>query len=386
MKHVLALFLREWPLRAASLVVPVLGAAGATFILVSLFAISNGISDAMRRGGENDTAIVLDRDAQIETSSHFSDDDVAALTRALNERALIVSPELVQTVDTVSRGGEAGAQVLARGLTASGIRLRKNFRIVAGRLFTPGKLEVIVGRRLARDFAGLELGTTLTGSMHEWSIVGVFEAGGGTAESEVWRDLDSARMESGSRTPISSLRVQPLPEPELSAFREAVQRIPQLRAQVAAEREHQLKQFSEAIGRIRLLGLGLALLLGVGAVVASINTMSAAIVARARAVATLRALGFAPSATAVALFVETTLLGLLGGAIGGGAAFLIADGYGLSILNGTTHTPFALSATVTASSFWQGLSLAVALAAIAAIVPCVSLARMRIVSALNSPR
>jgi putative ABC transport system permease protein len=319
-------------------------------------------------------------------SSRLSDEEVAALTREIDERSLVVSPELVQTVDTVSRGGEAGAQVLARGLTASGIRLRKNFRIVAGRLFTPGKLEVIVGRRLARDFAGLELGTTLTGSTQEWSIVGVFEDDGGAPESEVWMDLDTARTESGSRAPIHSLRVRPLPEPRLSAFREAVQRIPQVRVQVAAEREHQLRQFSEAIGRIRLLGFGLALLLGVGAVVASINTMSAAIVARARAVATLRALGFAPSATAIALFVETMLLGLLGGALGAWVAFLVADGYGLSVLNGTTKTPFALSATVTTASLWQGISLAAALAAVAAIVPCVALARMPLVSTLNSPR
>jgi putative ABC transport system permease protein len=387
MMHVLGLFLREWPFRTTSLVVPILGAAGATFILVSVFAIANGISDAMKRGGEDDVAIVLDRDAQIETSSHLSDEDVAAITGALgNERAFVVSPERVQTVDTVSRGGEAGAQVMARALGASGIRLRKDFRIVAGRLFIPGKLEVIVGRRLARDFAGLELGTTLTGSTHEWSIVGVFEDGGGTAESEVWMDLDSARLESGSRTSVSSLRVQPLPGPRLNAFREAVERIPQLRVHVAAEREHQLRQFSEAIGRIRLLAFGLALLLGVGAVVASINTMSATVVARARAVATLRALGFAPSATAVALFMETMLLGLLGGAVGAGIAFLVADGYGLSILNGATSTPFALSATVTPASLWQGISLAGALAAAAAIVPCVSLARMPIVAALNSPK
>jgi putative ABC transport system permease protein len=279
-------------------------------------------------------------------------------------------------VDTISRGGEAGAQVLARGISASGLKLRTKFRIIEGRLFTPGRLEVIVGRGLARDFAGLTPGTTLTGSTQEWAIVGIFEDGGGTGESEVWMDLDSARTESGSRAPISSLRVQPLAGADLSAFREAARRNPQLQIRVEPEREHQLRQFSQAIGRVRLFALVLALLLGIGAVVASVNSMYAAIAIRQRAVATLWALGFAPSAMATAVFVEATLLGLLGGAAGAGVALLVADGYGLSVLNGATHTPFALSARVTSASVMQGLSFAAILTALAAIAPSVSIARL----------
>ncbi len=373
LRAVLTVFLGDWPLRIPFLVVPVVGAAGATFILISILAIANGISDAMKRAGADDVAVVLHRDARIEMSSRLSDDDVAAITAGLN--AHLVSPELVQTVDTVSRGGEAGAQVLARGIGAPGIRLRKQFKIVEGRLFTPGKLEVIVGRRLARDFAGLSLGTTLTGSTQEWAIVGIFEDGGGTGESEVWMDLDSVRTESGSRASVSSVRVQLLAASDLNLLRETARISPQLQVQVAAEREYQSRLFTQAVERIRLLAIGLALLLGVGAVVASVNTMSAAIVAREKSVATLLALGFAPSATAMAAFTEAVILGLLGGALGPGAALLVADGYGLSVLNGATNTPFALSAAVTLTSLAQGLSLAVILSALAAIAPSVTLAR-----------
>jgi putative ABC transport system permease protein len=189
-------------------------------------------------------------------------------------------------------------------------------------------------------------------------------------------DLDSARTESGSRASISSLRVQPLAGADLDAFREAARRNPQLQIRVEPEREHQLRQFSQAIGRVRLFALVLALLLGVGAVVASVNSMYAAIAIRQRAVATLWALGFAPSAMATAVFAEATVLGLLGGAAGAGAALLVADGYGLSILNGVTRTPFALSARVTSTSVVQGLSVAAILTALAAIAPCVSIARL----------
>jgi len=389
-RAVLGVFLCDWPMRVSAIVVPVVGAAGATFILVSVLAISNGVSDAMRRSAADDIALVLQREAQTVMSSRFSDEEVAAITGALNEmpskdrgRARLVSPELVRTVDTVSRGGEAGAQVLARGISAPGISLRKQFKIVEGREFTPGKLEVIVGRRLARDFAGLTLGTTLTGSTREWSIVGIFENGGGTDESEVWMDLDSARTESGSAAPVGSLRVQLLGESELGTLREAVRRSPLLRVQVAAESEYQSRLFSHAAERIRQLAFGLALLLAVGAAVASMNTTSSAIVVRERQVATLRALGFSPSATSIALLLEAMLLGSLGGAMGAVGAFLVADGYGLSILNSATRTPLALSATVTSASLVQGIALAAFVSAIAAIVPCIAVARISVVSALN---
>lgn len=370
---VLGLFLREWPRRTAALAVPIVGAAGATFILVSVFAIANGISDAVRRGGEDHVAIVLGRDAQIETSSHLSDEDLDAIRSQAS--GMIVSPELVQTVDTLSRGGEAGAQVLARGVSAAGIQLRKEFRMIEGRMFTPGKLEVIVGRRLARDFAGLEPGTTLTGSTQEWAIVGVFEAGAGTAESEVWMDLESARTESGSRVPVSSVRVSPVIGSQLGVIREALQVNGRLQVRIAADREFQMAQFSRAVERVRRLSIGLALLLGVGVAAASVNTMSAMVAERERAVATLRALGFSLSATVSAVFVETTLLGLIGGVLGASGAWFLADGYGLSVLNGTTNTPFALSAEVTTTSLVQGVSLAVVITALAAIAPCFSVAR-----------
>jgi len=387
---VLGVFLQDWPLRVSSVVVPVAGAAGATFVLVSVLAIANGVADAVRRGAANDVAVALQREAQIERSSRFSRDELAAMTAALNElpsksegRARLVSPELVQTVDTISRGGEAGAQVLARGISAPGIALRKQFRIVEGRPFTPGKLEVIVGRRLARDFAGLTLGTSLTGGTREWSIVGVFESGGGTEESEVWMDLDSARTESGSTTPISSLRVQLLGESELGTLRESVRRSPGLQVRVVAEREYQSRLFSSAAERLRRLAFGLALLLAIGAVAASMNTTSSSIAVRERHVATLRALGFGPSATSMALLLEAMLLGALGGVIGAVGALLVADGYGLSILNSATSTPLAVSATVTSASLVQGIALAGFVSALAAILPCIAVARVPVTAALN---
>ena len=380
---VLGVFLSEWPARSLSLLVPAAGAAGTIFIFVSVLAIANGIVDAVDRAGPDSVAIVLHAEAELEHGSRIPDEDLSSISQLISDAALargardsIVSLERVQTVDTLSRGGEAGAQVLARGLTSEGVQLRENFRIVEGRMFTPGRREVVVGRRLARDFAGLSIGTTLTGEAHEWSIVGVFEDDGSTAESEVWMDLDSARTESGTRAAISSIRVELPSAAAMGALDEVLRRSPQFQVKVVGARDHQTKQFSQVIARIRLFATGLALMMALGAVVAMVNTMSATIIAREPAVATLASLGFSSAAGGTAVFIETTLLGVLGGGVGAFAAIFVADGFGLSILNGATNTPFALSASVTTKSLAQGVALAGVIGAVAAILPAVSLARV----------
>jgi hypothetical protein len=201
---------RDDLMRPINPLVAIAGAAGTAFVLVSILAVAEGLSGAM--GGENspDTALIVSRDASVEVSSVLSEEDRTAVENLLGERASrrdTISPELLRSMDTISRGGEAGSQVVARALGPEGIRLRPKFRLLAGRMFRRGTFEVIVGRRLARDFAGLSLGETVTGSVHEWKIVGIFADGGGLGESEVWSDLDSARMENGSRSDVTSLRV-----------------------------------------------------------------------------------------------------------------------------------------------------------------------------------
>ena len=57
-----------------------------------------------------------------------------------------------------------------------------------GRMFELGKNEVIVGFGAAREFAGLDLGATIKVGREAWPIVGVFSAGGGLAESDIWTD------------------------------------------------------------------------------------------------------------------------------------------------------------------------------------------------------
>jgi putative ABC transport system permease protein len=385
---IFGMHLRDAPTRLGALAISLAGAAGATFILVSILSIAHGVSAAAEHAGSDATALITAQDAALESASTLQEADVTAIRDLLNDESLrgaIVSPELVSTVDSLARGGEAGAQVAARALGAEGMRMRRHFRIVEGRSFTPGKFEVIVGRRLARDFAGFRLGDQVTGAAQEWRIVGYFDEAGGVSESEVWMDLESARLETGHRGSVSSVRVRLPSADELERLRVLIGRDSNLRVAVVSEREYQAKQSALLSQRVRSVAVVLAIILGIGAIVATVNTMYSAMASRQRALATMRAVGFGPVSVASAVCAECLLLGLAGALIGEAAAWLLADGLGLSLLNTATKTPLAFEAAVTLKSFLEGVALGTMLGMLAAVLPSCSAARMSILEGLRAP-
>jgi putative ABC transport system permease protein len=387
---VLLVCVRDWPARMGAVLVAIAGTAGATFILVSVLAIANGVADAVGRAGAENLAIVVQRSAPLEMSSSLTEADISEITASMNDGSLRAamrggfgSPELVKMVDTISLGGESGAQVVGRGMSPAGVQMRKHFRIVEGRTFMPGTLEVIVGRHLARDFGGLEIGKTVTGEANDWVIVGVFEDGGGVGESEVWMDLETARMEGGTRRDVSSMRIRVASATDMSRLRTLIESDPRHQLALFSEAEYQAQQVKVLIGRVHLLAFALALLLGTGAVIATINTMNSVVAARRRSLATMRALGFGAGSAATAVFVEATLLGIAGGLLGAALAYFLTDGYGLALLNGTTQAPLALDAVVTIDSAVYGVIAGTILGAMAAVLPSVRVARMPILVGLR---
>jgi putative ABC transport system permease protein len=374
--------LRDDLMRPINPLVAIAGAAGTAFILVSVLAVADGLTTATENTGSRNIALIVSRDAALESSSSLSEDDRVLAQNLIH--ADPISAELVRSMDTISRGGDAGSQVIGRALGADGFRLRPKFKLVAGRLFQPGTFEVIVGRKIARDFAGLSIGETVTGNVREWKIVGIFEDGGSLGESEVWSDLEPARMENGRRGGVSSLRVPGASKAEIEALSATLDANPALQLRVIPEHEYQARLGAKLVGQVRGLALALALLLGIGAVVATVNTTYNSIATRERCLSTLRAIGFTNVSVGTAVFVEALLLGLAGGMVGGFLAWCLVSGWGLSLLNTETYTPMALDAAVTLPSLFYGVVTGLVLAALAAVLPSVSVARKDIAATLRS--
>ena len=83
------------------------------------------------------------------------------------------------------------------------------------------------------------------------------------------------------------------------------------------EREFYADQSRILIGLIKYVGTTIAVLMGIGAVFAALNTMYSAVSSRTREIATLRALGFGATPVIASVLLEAATLGLLGGVVGG---------------------------------------------------------------------
>src|SRR5690606_28056277 len=78
-----------------------------------------------------------------------------------------------------------------RGVSQEAPAVRDEFRIVEGRMFQPGRPEVVTGVGLVGRMQNVGIGETLRFGQQDFTVVGHFEAGGGAFESEVWGDAET---------------------------------------------------------------------------------------------------------------------------------------------------------------------------------------------------
>ena len=86
----------------------------------------------------------------------------------------------------ISTGTDANVEV--RGVSANVLQIRKFVTIVQGRMFHSGLDELVVGKNASKTYEGLTVGNTVNFGGGHWKVVGVFDAGGSSFDSEVWCD------------------------------------------------------------------------------------------------------------------------------------------------------------------------------------------------------
>ena len=134
---------------------------------------------------------------------------------------------------------------------------------------------------------------------------------------------------------------------------------------------------------ITTIGFIIAGLMGVGAIFGAVNTMYAAVATRTREIATLRALGFGSVPVVFSVLTEAVFLAVVGGVLGGAAAWLAFDGYQTSTMNFQTFSQVAFAFAVTPALLGQALMYAVVMGLAGGVFPAVRAARLPIVTALR---
>jgi len=378
--------IRSIPERWAPSLVIIVGLAGVVAVFTALLAMAAGFESTLKATGRTDAALVLrgGSDAELNSAYDRASTDLikeepgiatGADGKPLASAELMVIAELVRK-DDISHG----ANITLRGVEPAAFALRPQLKIVAGRNFTPGLRELIVGRGVLQQFQGAALGDTVRMRGSEWKVVGIF-AWGDAHDSEMWADINVARSTFGRQGSSSVLVALDGPE-GLTRLRSAVAGDPRLTLDVLREQDYfsgQTKQFRKTIG---VLAGVVTLIMALGAVFAALNSMYAAVAARGKEIATLRALGFGGLPVVTSVMTEALLLALAGGVLGAVIAYTLFNNLSVSTL-GQNFTQVVFDFKVTPQLVARGLIIALIIGMIGGFMPALRAARLPVTASLR---
>lgn len=356
-------------------------------VLLSFLAMANGFQRTLKSAGAPDIAIVLRGGSQTEINSIITREQVRLIedgpgvARGAQGKPL-VSAELYIVVDGIKRSTQTKANIPLRGIGAEGAAIRKDIKLVAGRMFNPGANEIVVGKSLLSQFQGFDLGSTVKFLTTQWTVVGVFAADGSVFESEIWGDLPVVQSLFKRNNVSQTVRARIDGPAALAELKRFADTDPRMKLDVKSEQEYFAEQSSQTSDLIQKLGWPLAIAMALGALAGALNTMYSSVAARSVEIATLRAIGFGGLPAFVGTLAESLLLAGIGGALGAVATYLVFDGFTTSTL-GAGFTQVVFSFRLTPALIAQGLVLALTVGLIGGLLPAVRAARMPIVKGLQ---
>ena len=379
--EITAMNLKNLPSRLGSSLVIVVGIAGVVGVMVTILAMAAGFRGTLQRSAAPDGAVVVRGGSDSELSSAITTEQANII--ASLEGVTMASPELYTVADVPKRSTGLDANLIVRGVSPSAFTLHDNLRIVEGRNFTPGRGELIAGRGAHLEFAGIDVGNTVTMRDSEWQVVGLFEADGSAFESELWVDLAVAQSAFRRGQSVSSMRLRVEDPARIEALAAEVDADPRLDHRLVSETEFFSAQSGSLAAQIERFGVAVAVIMAIGALFAALNTMYSAVATRTVEIATLRALGFGNVPVVVSVMIEAMALALLGGLAGAAIAYLAFNGFTASTLNNASFSQIAFDFAVTPELMRTGLSWALVLGAIGGLFPAVRAAWLPITAALR---
>jgi putative ABC transport system permease protein len=379
--------LRNLPQRLGTSSVAVFGVACVVGVFIGVLSMAAGFERTMANASAADTVIILRAGATSEMSSgldYETTQQVAQLPGVAKEgNTPISSAELFVVVDIAKRTTNSSANVPLRGVQTEAFKMRNNFKIVQGRNIEMGKNELIVGRGAQKQFANLGVGSSIKLGQTEWQVVGLFEAGGGISESELWCDAKILQAAYRRGNSFQTIRLKLTNLAALKELKAAVAADPKLNVDVQLESEYLAAQSEPLSMFIKIIGYPLAILMAIGAIFGAINTMYTSVSSRTREIATLRALGFGSLPVAVSTLIESLILSFLGGIIGSAIVYIIFNGYTVSTLNFASFSQVVFDFAVTPRLLVQGVLFAAVIGFIGGFFPAIRAARLPVATALR---
>ena len=270
--------LRNLAARKTTTIMTALGIALSVAILVASLALVNGLRTVFRNTANPLQLLVLRKGGNSGLSSIVSTEAFATLRSqagiAVGQRGEpLASQELVNVTNLPSVDNPKGMNVTVRGLSTTGIEMRK-VRLIDGRWFQPGQREIVVGKAVAKRYPSARIGNRIRFGKGDWEIVGVMDGGQSALNSEIWGDFNQVSGDYNRQDSPSSVLLRATDTVTLDALKHSIEDDRRLGARAITEEDYYQSQTSSG-APLEFLGIFVAVIMAIGGGFAAMNTMYA---------------------------------------------------------------------------------------------------------------
>lgn len=382
--------IRSLRARKVGSLMTILGVAAVVWACIFAFGLASGLDKTLTIAADPLDVLVLRKGSTSEAVSAVTE-RVAKNVRTLPGIATtsagqpLAASELVVFGYLARRGSTQEVNVTVRGVDPVSFELREGMKLVEGRMFTPGLREAIVSRAMSKRFQDLGLEDEFTVHGGTFKVVGIFEAGGGAVESEIWTDQPVLAQLTNRTGAMSSMQLRAVSPTARDTLIKLIEQDNQIDLGAVTEEKYYVEQ-AEQSQFMKIVGSMIAFFLTIGAMFAVSNTMYGAIAARAREIGTLRALGFSNGSILTAFLLESLLLcvtGALLGCLGVLAINFLMGGIQTGTMNASTFTEIAFTFDFGPAVLARGIFLAIVMGLLGGFLPALRAVRMKVVDALR---
>lgn len=362
--------------RWTSTIVAILGIAGTVGVFVAMLSLARGFRATLVASGSPGNALVMRAGSTSEMMGGITLDSVRiaqdepGVARDTSGQPLVTQEVVgVIPIPLISTGTDANVQV--RGVSSNVLQIRKFVKIVQGRMFQSGLDELVVGKNASKTYEGMKVGNTVNFGGGRWKVVGVFDAGGSSFDSEVW--CDARILNEVLKRPeniFQSATVHLTSAADFQKFKDAITSDPRLNLEVQREIDYYAKQSSGMTRLITVLGGLVAAIMAFGAVFGALNTMYSAVSERGREIATMRALGFSSWSVVLSFLFEALLISFIAGIIGC-LAVLPLNGFTTQTMNFQTFSNLAFAFKITFDLLLMGVLFALVMGVLGGMLPAI---------------
>jgi putative ABC transport system permease protein len=386
MKIPISYNIRNLMRRRTTTIMTALGIALTVAVLLSVSAMIEGLRTSLSATGHPLNILVTRKGSNAELNSSMTQEQFQVIkakqgVERLSSGEPMASLELVTVVILDSPENPAGININLRGLSTTGVAMRDYVRIAEGRMFQPGRREIVVGKGLSKRYPKASIGSKLNFGRGEWDVVGVLDGGRSAADSEIFCDLAQLASDQNREASLSSVLIRAADQASMQALMNDMKDDRRLNVDAVSEKSYYESQTSSA-APIQILGTFVAIIMAVGSSFAAMNTMYAAVARRSAEIGTLRVLGFSRGGILISFMIESMLLSLLGGVIGC-LLVLPLNNFTTGIGSFVTFSEFTFDFRVTPEIMLTGIVFALVMGAVGGLFPASSAARKEILTALR---